>query len=99
MYLDEILRLDGRAEFRHATICPDCITHSAASPGSAELRCVECLTPDLTCIPCCIRRHRMQPLHRVEVLYFAFSPLIPLTVILEMDWDPFHPDNVERTVP
>lgn len=71
-YLDEIIRLEGRADFRHAKACADCLSRGEDPQGSPEYRCVECYTPNLVCISCCLRRHRMQPLHRIEVRFSTF---------------------------
>ncbi|KAF9521458.1 hypothetical protein CPB83DRAFT_778711, partial [Crepidotus variabilis] len=65
-YLDELIRGDGRADFMRATQCGDCIARKSDAPGVGEYRCQECFLPDLICKSCCIRRHRQQPLHRIE---------------------------------
>ena len=31
-----------------------------------EFRCLDCFLPDLVCSSCCVKRHRRQPLHRIE---------------------------------
>lgn len=68
-YLDELLRWDGRGDFHSDGLasCPDCISYKVDTPGKADHRCVECYIPILTCKECCIRRHRMDPFHRIEV--------------------------------
>ncbi|PPQ81057.1 hypothetical protein CVT25_014571 [Psilocybe cyanescens] len=65
-YLDEILRWVGRGDFHQANHCPNCISRSIETPGCAEYRCRECISPDLTCLTCCIKRHRLTPFHCVE---------------------------------
>uniref|UniRef100_A0A8H8CFY2 CxC2-like cysteine cluster KDZ transposase-associated domain-containing protein n=1 Tax=Psilocybe cubensis TaxID=181762 RepID=A0A8H8CFY2_PSICU len=65
-YLDEIIRWSGRGDFRHLTSCPDCVAREEEIPGQAEHRCRECLSPDLTCCECCVRRHRLNLFHRIE---------------------------------
>lgn len=77
-YLDEMTRFAGRADFQGAKQCPDCVARKAEVLGSAEYRCEECLLPDLCCGPCCIRRHRMQPFHRIKVL-FSFHHVLVCT--------------------
>ena len=71
-YLEEIIRWAGRADFRPAQQCPDCVARGTAVPGPPEYRCRECFLGDLVCQACCVRRHRMHPLHRVEVSYSFF---------------------------
>ncbi|PPR04539.1 hypothetical protein CVT26_002506 [Gymnopilus dilepis] len=66
-YLDEVCRFSGRGDFIAASQCPDCIARKAMTPGIPEYRCVECFLPDLTCRDCCVRRHRMNPLHRIQL--------------------------------
>ncbi|PPR07725.1 hypothetical protein CVT26_003718, partial [Gymnopilus dilepis] len=66
IFLDEMLRWSGRGDFQHAENCPDCLARSSSSPGIPEYRCAECMVPDLTCSSCCVRRHRLQPFHRIE---------------------------------
>ncbi|PPQ81349.1 hypothetical protein CVT26_014500 [Gymnopilus dilepis] len=65
-YLDEIIHWAGRGDFQKATECPDCLSRKEAEPNMAEYRCRECFIPDLCCKNCCVRRHRMHPLHRIE---------------------------------
>ncbi|PPQ77567.1 hypothetical protein CVT26_006159 [Gymnopilus dilepis] len=65
-YLDEILRISGRADFQGSPACPDCLTRKNPSPGVPEYRCNECFLPDLTCKACCVKRHRTNPLHRIQ---------------------------------
>lgn len=71
-YLDEMARFAGRADFQAASECPDCLARKVKAPGAAEYRCEECLIPDLCCGPCCVRRHRTQPFHRVKVWPLCF---------------------------
>ncbi|KAF8911112.1 hypothetical protein CPB84DRAFT_1672024 [Gymnopilus junonius] len=66
-YLDEICRFAGRGNFRSLTDCPDCKARAESEPSAAEYHCEECFMPDLTCKLCCIHRHKMQPLHRIQL--------------------------------
>ncbi|PPQ81774.1 hypothetical protein CVT26_010082 [Gymnopilus dilepis] len=66
MYLDEMLRWEGRADASITTECPDCIARSVQCPGAAKYRCYECFVPDLVCSSCCVKRHRTNPFHRIE---------------------------------
>ncbi|PPQ77497.1 hypothetical protein CVT26_006143 [Gymnopilus dilepis] len=65
-YLDEMLRWSGRGDASFQMSCQDCVSHSAGVPNAPEYRCHECFIPDLVCASCCVKRHRMQPFHRVE---------------------------------
>ncbi|PPQ99597.1 hypothetical protein CVT26_009183 [Gymnopilus dilepis] len=65
-YLDEISRLSGRADFRTASKCPDCVSRNVSLAGPPVYRCEECYLPDLVCESCCIRRHKLHPLHLIE---------------------------------
>lgn len=66
-YLNEMLRWEGRGDFRTQADCPDCTTRAKDAPGDAEYRCLDCFIPDLICSACCVRRHRAHPLHCIEV--------------------------------
>ncbi|RDB23287.1 hypothetical protein Hypma_009705 [Hypsizygus marmoreus] len=66
LYLDELIRWEGRGDVREVKGCPDCIARKVKDVGDAEYRCAECFLLDLVCSVCCVRRHRRNPLHRVE---------------------------------
>ena len=68
-YLDELICGNGRGDFHSDGLanCPDCILYKVDTPGNADHRCLECFVPILTCKDCCVRRHRMEPFHRIEV--------------------------------
>lgn len=66
-YLDEITRWAGRGDFLNSKECPDCISRQSVLKGVPLYRCQECFHPDLVCSSCCIKRHRMLPLHRINV--------------------------------
>ncbi|PPR01605.1 hypothetical protein CVT26_013324 [Gymnopilus dilepis] len=65
-YLEEMLRWEGRADASTSSECPDCIARSVKAPLAAEYRCQECFLPDLVCASCCVKRHKMNPFHRIE---------------------------------
>jgi hypothetical protein len=65
-YLDELMRTAGRSDFRNASQCADCMSRGGG-PGLPIYRCKECFIPDLTCMSCCVRRHKTLPFHRIEV--------------------------------
>jgi len=66
-YLEEIIRWEGRGDFRGAKQCSDCLARHSSTPGPSEYRCRECFLADLVCQSCCVKRHRTNPLHRIEV--------------------------------
>lgn len=69
-YLDEIVRSAGRGDFR-SEACPDCKARGRETPNMPEFRCEDYFIPDLVCQSCCVKRHRLQPLHWIQVLYFS----------------------------
>jgi hypothetical protein len=68
-YLDELIRHEGRGDFRHEIDCNDCVRQKVAKGqrGKSIYRCKDCYTPDLVCDSCCVRRHELNPFHRIEV--------------------------------
>jgi len=79
-YLDELIRWDGRGDFYSDGLakCPDCVSYWLESPGNADHRCMECCVPILTCGDCCLRRHRMEPFHKIEVCTILILPSLGL---------------------
>ncbi|PPQ76635.1 hypothetical protein CVT26_012761 [Gymnopilus dilepis] len=67
-YLDEMLRWEGRGDAwaDGQSPCSDCCARSASEPAPGEYRCLDCFYPHMLCGRCCVRRHRMQPLHLIE---------------------------------
>ncbi|PPQ82484.1 hypothetical protein CVT26_012847 [Gymnopilus dilepis] len=65
-YLDELLRWEGRGDAASQGQCTDCLSRCTNPPGAAEYRCDDCFVPDLTCAPCCVKRHRTNPFHRIS---------------------------------
>lgn len=61
-YLDEVLRLEGRAWARTTAQCPRC---TGAVP---TFRCTDCTGGDLLCQGCLVEIHAHLPLHRVQVM-------------------------------
>lgn len=72
LYLEELLRHEGRGDFARDADCPDCLSRGSKKPGPALFRCTDCFLPDLTCSGCLIRRHRLNPFHNVEVIIYLF---------------------------
>ncbi|RDX42700.1 hypothetical protein OH76DRAFT_1362279 [Lentinus brumalis] len=59
-YLDEVLRLEGRAWARTTSQCPRC---GKAAPS---YRCAECTGGDIFCQECVVQIHAHLPLHRIQ---------------------------------
>ncbi|KAJ7699783.1 hypothetical protein B0H14DRAFT_3100193 [Mycena olivaceomarginata] len=62
VFLDELLRTEGRGYHRQQTRCATCATDVA----KAIFRCRDCFTDALFCKACLVSIHRDNPLHRVE---------------------------------
>ncbi|KAK7434994.1 hypothetical protein VKT23_019900 [Stygiomarasmius scandens] len=65
-YLDELIQWDGQGDSVQQEGCTDCIARKVHPPSAGEIRCLDCLVPDLTCASCCERRHQRNPFHQVE---------------------------------
>ncbi|KDR66325.1 hypothetical protein GALMADRAFT_1156932 [Galerina marginata CBS 339.88] len=68
IYLDEMLRLEGRGDAwaDGEAVCTDCMARKVDPPAPGVYRCAECFLPALLCKECCLRRHRILPLHTIE---------------------------------
>ncbi|KAL0567412.1 hypothetical protein V5O48_014573 [Marasmius crinis-equi] len=64
-YLDELIRNDGRGDFG-LSACVDCQAKGVEKAEAGIYRCKQCFLGDLTCQNCCVRRHRLNPLHRIQ---------------------------------
>ncbi|KAJ7805227.1 hypothetical protein B0H14DRAFT_3485279 [Mycena olivaceomarginata] len=62
-FLDELIRLKSRGEFRNQTKCANC---PRTSGHDLVYRCKDCFTDALFCQECLVSSHRDNPLHRVE---------------------------------
>ncbi|KAJ7854749.1 hypothetical protein B0H14DRAFT_3085502 [Mycena olivaceomarginata] len=62
VFLDELLRTEGRGYHHQQTRCATCATDVA----KAIFRCRDCFTDALFCKACLVSIHRDNPLHRVE---------------------------------
>jgi hypothetical protein len=58
IYLDELLRHDGRAGESSCSFCED---------GNGLYKCKECFGGRLHCQACIVKQHLSHPLHRIEV--------------------------------
>lgn len=76
LFLEEMLRLDGRGEALKLTHCPSC-----KSEGFPAYRCEDCRGADL-CKECMLRWHRYAPLHKIEVRFHT----IFLTCVPSLRW-------------
>jgi hypothetical protein len=66
LFLDELIRHDGRGDFT-SQVCYECWFRKSDNPGKPQFRCLDCTVLDLVCQRCCLRRHKDNHLHRVEV--------------------------------
>jgi hypothetical protein len=64
MFLEELIRLEGRGDFA-ASHCPYC---GQADPS---LRCMDCDGGELVCLECTLKSHARLPLHRIEVSFLS----------------------------
>ncbi|KAJ7113288.1 hypothetical protein C8R43DRAFT_1138715 [Mycena crocata] len=62
-FLDELLRLEGRGDYRFQTMCAGCAVDSVY----ASYRCKDCFSDALFCKDCVVKEHRDNPLHRIEM--------------------------------
>ncbi|KAF7796181.1 hypothetical protein EIP86_007355 [Pleurotus ostreatoroseus] len=76
-YIDENLRSEGRGDYQHVELCPDC----GASPP--RVRCKECHGQELVCEKCIVSRHSRLPLHTIEVRKRGSILLLILTAALQ----------------
>ena len=67
LYLDEMVKFEGRGDFAQDERCSDCLSRGMKDINCAEYRCRNCFLPDLTCSACLIRRHKLNPFHNVDV--------------------------------
>ncbi|KAK0458713.1 uncharacterized protein EV420DRAFT_1270106 [Desarmillaria tabescens] len=71
VYLDEVTRHDRRGDARQNLKCPNCIARNVEEEvqGEPEVRCKDCFLSDLVCTSCCVRWHRQNPFHCIEVVF------------------------------
>jgi hypothetical protein len=70
-FLDELIRLESRGEFRNQTTCSNC---PRTAGRDLVYRCQDCFSDALFCKGCLVSLHRDNPLHRVEVcVSFIYS--------------------------
>ncbi|KAJ7576448.1 hypothetical protein C8J56DRAFT_800049, partial [Mycena floridula] len=93
LFVEELLRLDGRGDSFDTSRCPDC---NHAQP---RYRCPECLSDNLRCSPCILKRHHQNPLHRIEVwtekFFFVKVSLRSIGQRIQLG----HPDGSPCAVP
>lgn len=61
MFLDELLRNNGRGDCRHQVACNMCEVEKQ------EYRCNDCFGGEIYCRACIVSSHAINPLHRTEV--------------------------------
>jgi hypothetical protein len=72
LFLQELLRHEGRGDYMHDTVCKSC--HS----GAPQFRCRDCFGTELCCHSCIVASHANNPAHRIQVRvpyssYFRFN--------------------------
>ncbi|KAK0227744.1 hypothetical protein IW262DRAFT_1445677 [Armillaria fumosa] len=90
LYLNEITRHNGRGDSRQNLKCLDCIARNLEeeAQGEPEIHCKDCFLNDLVCMPCCVRRHRQNPFHRIERwtgLYFTATTLKVIGLCVQLN--------------
>ncbi|KAG0693373.1 hypothetical protein DFH29DRAFT_985500 [Suillus ampliporus] len=63
LFLQEMIRLEGRCNRLGAQSCSEC---NCPSP---EYRCRDCLGSEIYCLPCILLAHVRHPLHRLELCH------------------------------
>lgn len=86
MYLEELLRGDGRGECwkdeEGRAACRGCDT------GEGVIRCLDCFGGHLVCHKCTVGIHAALPLHRLEVRdIFPSSIFFTLMSYPALEWD------------
>ncbi|KAH7919505.1 hypothetical protein BV22DRAFT_1108049 [Leucogyrophana mollusca] len=61
-YLDEFIRHEGRGHHGRTGFCNAC-----GSESSQYYRCEDCFGQDMLCSSCTVKRHAVNPLHRLKV--------------------------------
>ncbi|PPQ89792.1 hypothetical protein CVT25_008232 [Psilocybe cyanescens] len=77
----EILRLDGRGDYKNTPFCHGCNT------ANAEYRCLDCDQIEMFCAQCAARNHTGNPLHCIERwngLFFERSSLKALGLRVQL---------------
>ncbi len=69
--LDELVRRDGRGDFRKFDRCLSCPDREQARP--ATIRCTSCDAGPLECEECALVRHRRHACHRLMVSFFFLA--------------------------
>lgn len=69
--LDELVRRDGRGDFRKFERCLSCSNPETANP--ATIRCTSCNVGPLECEQCTKERHRRHACHRLLVSCFTHN--------------------------
>ena len=57
--------------------------------GSPDFRCLDCGVPDLVCAECCVNRHRLHPLHEIQVCS-EISLKVEADELSALERDAFH---------
>ncbi|KAG1732347.1 hypothetical protein EDB19DRAFT_1831363 [Suillus lakei] len=60
IFLDELIRLEGRGDHIDDSLCKHC------QENAPTIRCKDCFLPELHCPSCTVERHRHLPMHRLQ---------------------------------
>ncbi len=87
--LDELLRRDGRGDYRNFERCLSCGDRDTARP--ATIRCTTCDAGPLECEECVRERHQRHACHRLQVSPVLFQLLVlhRQYVLVAMEWKVF----------
>lgn len=80
MFLDELLRLEGRGGYRENERC-------RCKLSLPSLRCIDCDGGELSCQSCIVSGHRANPLHRIEVSHILALLHYWLTDLIGQAWN------------
>ena len=83
-YLLELIRLDGRGERQAQQACSGCLV------DEHQYRCQDCLGESLSCGPCIVKGHVLNPFHNIEVWFLHNLSLNLLIINFQaLEWQIF----------
>ncbi|KAE9390992.1 hypothetical protein BT96DRAFT_832651, partial [Gymnopus androsaceus JB14] len=89
LYLDELLRWEGRGDSIGQSMCPDCRSRNRDTAlGEHIFHCKDCFYGDLVCQWCCVARHSQDPFHRIEKWeggFFKRATLKDLGLVVQLN--------------
>jgi hypothetical protein len=63
----ELMRLEGRADYCSAWLCPGILPGGSRCSAAPRFRCRECVRGALWCATCIVACHEDSPFHPIEV--------------------------------